>query len=89
MKKRKLFFLAIKILLLIVVTCSCQKAGEQIPWINLINDNNLEGWNIKGGNASYKNENGTIIGTTASNTPNTFLCTDKCMVILFLKLNTR
>ena len=37
----------------------------------------MKGWNIKGGEAPFKVENGVVIGTTAANTPNTFLTTDK------------
>ena len=68
-----------------IITCalislflySCKEQKEDIPWINLINNNSLEGWIIKGGDANYKVENGAIIGTTAANTPNTFLTTNK------------
>lgn len=56
---------------------SCKNEANNIPWEPLIIEGSLQGWNIKGGEATYKNENGTIIGTTAANTPNTFLTTDK------------
>ena len=55
---------------------SCKSNQEDIPWTNLINNNSLEGWNIKGGEAKYIVEDGVIIGTTAANTPNTFLITN-------------
>ena len=45
-------------------------------WQNLIG-NNLNDWERLGGNGTYKIENGTIIGTTQKNTPNTFLVTKK------------
>ena len=56
---------------------SCKEAKEEIPWTNLITNNSLEGWNVKGGKAKYIVENGVIIGTTAANTPNTFLTSNK------------
>src|SRR5690242_12549182 len=34
----------------------------------------IEGWKINGGYASYKVEDGVIVGTTAVGSPNTFLC---------------
>ena len=71
MKLYNLFFL----LFISSFISSCNE--DKTPWVNLFSNNSLEGFNIKGGNATYKNENGTIIGTTAANTPNTFLCTDK------------
>ena len=77
----------IKILVIFLILASCQKSNEQIPWNSLIINDNLEGWNIKGGNATYKNDNGTIIGTTAANTPNTFLCTNKNYTDFILELD--
>ncbi|WP_298340587.1 DUF1080 domain-containing protein [uncultured Algibacter sp.] len=57
--------------------CSCTQQDRQPPWVDLFSNNSLDGWNIKGGKATYINENGTIIGTTALNTPNTFLSSNK------------
>ena len=56
--------------------CSCAQQEQKTPWVNLISNNSLDGWNIKNGTATYKNENGTIIGTTVADSPNTFLCTN-------------
>jgi hypothetical protein len=49
--------------------------GQQ--WEYPFNGKNLNGWNIKGGEAKYRVEKGVIIGTTVSKTPNTFLCTNQ------------
>ena len=65
------------VVLVIILCCSCKTKTKTIPWESLFSKNSLEGWNIKGGTATYKNENGTIVGTTVPNTPNTFLCSDK------------
>lgn len=46
-------------------------------WVELFNGENLDGWVIKGGKATYKVEEGVIVGTTAPKTPNTFLCPEK------------
>lgn len=74
-------FKLIKQLFLVVIVAgnlfSCNESKKEIPWINLISKNSLAGWNIKGGEATYKNENGIIIGTTTADTPNTFLTTNK------------
>ncbi len=45
-------------------------------WKPLFNGKDLKGWNQKNGKAKYAVENGEIVGTTVSNTPNSFLCTD-------------
>ena len=44
-------------------------------WKNLSKGEGLDGWETKGGKASYKKVDGVIIGTSVPNTPNTFLCT--------------
>src|SRR5689334_20816815 len=43
-------------------------------WISLFDGKSLDGWEIKGGKAEYKVEDGSIVGTTVKGTPNTFLC---------------
>ena len=67
----------ISIILITLILFSCKRNQEEIPWVDLLNNNSLENWNIKGGEATYKNDNGVIIGTTAANTPNTFLTTNE------------
>jgi len=47
------------------------------PWVNLFNGRNLEGWSIHSGFATYRVEDGMIVGTAVKGSPNTFLCTDK------------
>ncbi|MBI3209205.1 MAG: DUF1080 domain-containing protein [Candidatus Solibacter usitatus] len=37
----------------------------------------LKGWTQCNGNATYKVDNGTILGTTVAGSPNSFLCTDR------------
>lgn len=49
-------------------------AGE---WETLFNGKDIEGWIKKGGEATYKVEDGCIVGTTKPKTPNTFLCPPK------------
>jgi 3-keto-disaccharide hydrolase len=44
------------------------------PWVPLFDGKTLDGWTIKGGKATYKVEDGMIVGTTATRSPNTFLC---------------
>lgn len=49
-------------------------AGE---WINLFDGTTLEGWTQLNGTASYEVVDGTIVGTTAAGSPNSFLCSDQ------------
>jgi hypothetical protein len=68
MKKTTLGFLFIS---LILISCS-EKTSDFTP---LFNGENLEGWEIKNGTAPFTVEDGVIIGTYTSGTPNTFLST--------------
>ena len=52
-------------------------AAEIGTWVQLFDGKTLEGWEQHGGAATYKVEDGVIVGTSAPNTPNTFLCTDR------------
>jgi len=45
--------------------------------VELFNGKDLKGWTKRGGAATYTVENGEIVGRSAPNTSNTFLCTDK------------
>lgn len=46
-------------------------------WTTLFNGKTLDGWSVKSGFATYKVEDGAIVGTTASNSPNTFLVSNQ------------
>src|SRR4029079_5573971 len=45
--------------------------------VELFNGKDLTGWTKRGGNGSYKVAEVEIVGGSAPNTTNTFLCTDK------------
>lgn len=60
---------------IVIATCSSALAAE--TWTDLFNGKDLDGWVKRGGKAEYKIENGAIVGTSALNTPNTFLCTGR------------
>lgn len=46
-------------------------------WVELFNGKDLSGWTQKNGTATYEVKDGTIVGTTKTGSPNSFLCTDK------------
>lgn len=46
-------------------------------WTTIFNGKNLDGWEQKGGLATYQVIDETIIGTSTLNTPNSFLCSKK------------
>ena len=64
-------------LLLAAVAGFCLASGAwsaEPNWTSLSGGKTLEGWTVKGGQATYKAEDGTIVGTTVEGSPNTFLC---------------
>lgn len=44
-------------------------------WMPLVDGETLDGWERLGGEATYRVEDGTIVGTTVAGTPHTFLAT--------------
>ena len=54
------------------LTASITQAQDE--WVSLFNGKSLEGWTQKNGWASYRVEDGAIVGKTAEGSPNSFLC---------------
>lgn len=48
--------------------------ADEEGWISLFDGKTLDGWKVNGGRATYKVEDGEIVGTTVEGSPNTFLC---------------
>lgn len=46
-------------------------------WVSLFDGKTLEGWTQKNGTATYRVEDGTIVGKTNEGSPNSFLCSNK------------
>jgi hypothetical protein len=46
-------------------------------WISLFDGKTLDGWEQKNGTATYRAEDGCILGKTVEGSPNSFLCTKK------------
>lgn len=65
-------FIGLILLSLVVVSC-----GEKSDFTPLFNGKNLDGWELKNGTAPFTVENGEVVGTYVTGTPNTFLCTNK------------
>ncbi len=62
---------------LICVTLSVTIMGCSVDgkWQELFNGKNFEGWEKLDGSAEYRIENGEIIGTSKTGTPNSFMAT--------------
>jgi Domain of Unknown Function (DUF1080) len=62
-------------LMLAVYCIACLTAlADDSGWVSLFDGKTLDGWRVNGGTASYKVEDGAIVGTTVEGSPNTFLC---------------
>lgn len=46
-------------------------------WVSLFDGKTLDGWQQRNGTATYRVEDGAVIGKTAEGSPNSFLCTKK------------
>lgn len=63
-----------KIFLLLAIALCVMPAMSQ-EWTSLFNGKNLKRWQQLNGKATYKVEDGSIVGYSKMNTPNSFLCT--------------
>ena len=52
-------------------------AQDNGDWIPLFDGNSLDGWVQRNGTATYRVEDGTIVGRTSDGSPNSFLCTKR------------
>jgi hypothetical protein len=72
MKTTKAFLVATALSTLILAPLA--RAAD---WVSLFDGKSLDGWVQKNGTATYRVENGAIVGRTAEGSPNSFLCTVK------------
>ena len=63
----------IRFSLIFISACGPLMAAD--AWTNLFNGKDLDGWVQRGGKAKFTVEDGCIVGTSALETPNSFLCT--------------
>ncbi|WP_299464388.1 DUF1080 domain-containing protein [uncultured Gimesia sp.] len=76
MTRTRVWGFSLAVLATVCLTGSVQ-AGADSGWVNLFDGKTLDGWEVKNGTATYKVVDGTIEGTTAEGSRNTFLCTKK------------
>ena len=75
---KKLLSLGLFALLASLNGCSTlDQHADAKPWIQLFDGKTLNGWEQKGGKAAYRAENGELVGVSAPNTGNSFLCTKR------------
>ena len=67
MKNTVVAFLAI---VMTIASGAFLKNTVASEWVSLFNGKDIEGWEQKGGEATYDVEDGCIVGTTKPRTPN-------------------
>ncbi len=60
-----------------ILASLCGSAFAADEWIDLFNGKDIDGWVQRGGKATYKVEDGAIVGTSVLGTPNSFICTPR------------
>lgn len=76
---------ALLFIVLLFLGCSETKKDDT-PWIEIFDGETLNGWHQKGGEANYTIREGTIVGSTVHNTPNSFMTSDKMYGDFILEL---
>lgn len=74
-KKHSLYTCLAACTLLLFFGCT-ETPTDSTPWVALFDGETLKGWHQKGGAAQYTVREGTIVGSTVHDTPNSFLTTD-------------
>jgi hypothetical protein len=73
------------VLVVSAVTASAQEEG----FASLFDGESLDGWTQRNGTATYCVEEGAIVGRTAKNSPNSFLCSDKAYCDFELRFDVK
>lgn len=76
------------LVLILAVPLSALHADDE-GFVSLFDGESLEGWVQRNGKATYRAEDGAVVGRTAKNSPNSFLCTKKayCDFVLEFEVN--
>ncbi len=74
---------------LIAVVMACTTASHSGEWKDLFDGKTLDGWEQINGSATYRVEDGMIVGKTSEGSPNSFLCTTRDYSDFELRLEVR
>ncbi len=79
----------ITLILGLLLVTPVRAADAEKGFLPLFDGKTLDGWKQHGGKARYAVEDGAIVGTSAPNTPNSFLCTENTYGDFILELEFR
>ena len=77
MKNMKKPIVTILSILTLCISLTAADGGKAKDWISLFGGKKIEGFDVKGGYATYRVEDGCIVGKTAEGSKNTFLSTKR------------
>lgn len=77
----------LSIIFFVFVSCLSYAQKTDKGWRKLFNGKDLTGWKQINGKAPYKVENGMIVGTTISDSPNSFIVTEETFGDFILELD--
>ncbi|MDR8390062.1 DUF1080 domain-containing protein [Aliifodinibius sp. S!AR15-10] len=87
----RLLFISFSLLMMSCGEASDEKAtdsqSQQNGWNAIFNGQNMDGWEVMGGEGNFYVENGAIVGETKMGIPNTFLATEKTYDNFVLELD--
>lgn len=87
MKTKTISIQALAFLIILMVFGCSESKKEDIPWITLFDGQTLNGWSQLGGEAKYEVREGMIVGSTVSDTPNSFMRSEKMYGDFILELD--
>ena len=67
----------LKLMMTAFVAVAVASGVHAEEWVSLFDGKSLDGWTQKNGTATYRIEDGAIVGKTNEGSPNSFLCSDK------------
>ncbi len=74
---------------LMILINNQSSAKDKDDWKDLFNGQDLRGWVQLNGKADYRVKDGSIVGISKFNTPNSFLCTDRLYDDFILELEVK
>lgn len=76
-------------ILVLMLALSATASAAEDGFVCLFDGETLEGWVQRNGKATYRVEDGAIVGLTAKSSPNSFLCTERayCDFELLFEVN--
>ena len=88
--KRSSYKSALWLLASLPLFVACSDAPtDTTPWVPLFDGQTLNGWSQKGGAANYTVREGSIVGSSVHNTPNSFLTTNAMYGDFILELEVQ